>query len=196
MHNIYILLTRSTTMISRAIQFTTGDDFTHSSIAYDDDLYTLYSFGRKYPRLMFPVGLISERLEYGFYRIHANMPCVLLGLSVSDGVYKNIRQRIDRMRSQSEDYRYDVRGLISCKLGKETNHPNKYFCSKFVSEVLEDSGAVGLPKPTSLMRPQDFMEMPQLTVLYRGSIAGLIIKLQFKEISKRISAINAKKALL
>lgn len=183
-------------MISRAIHFTTGDDFTHSSIAYEDDLYPLYSFGRKYPRLMFPVGLISERLEYGFYRIHANMPCALLSLSVSDGVYKNIRLRIDRMRSQSDDYRYDVRGLISCKLGRETNHPNKYFCSKFVSEVLEDSGAVELPKPSSLMRPQDFMEIPEMTILYRGSIAGLILKVQLEELSKHIAATNASKAVL
>ena len=131
-----------------------------------------------------------------FYRIHANMPCVLLSLSVSDGVYKNIRLRIDRMRSQSDDYRYDVRGLISCKLGRETNHPNKYFCSKFVSEVLEDSGAVELPKPSSLMRPQDFMEMPEMTILYRGSIAGLILKVQLEELSKHIAAMNATKAVL
>lgn len=183
-------------MISRAIRFTTGDDFTHSSIAYEDDLYPLYSFGRKYPRLMFPAGLISERLEYGFYRIHANMPCALLGLSVSDDVYVNICKIIERMRSQSEEYRYDVRGLISCKLGKESNHPNKYFCSKFVSEVLGDSGAVTLPKPSSLMRPQDFMEMPEMSVLYRGSIAGLILKIQLEEVSKHIAAMNAPKALL
>lgn len=100
------------------------------------------------------------------------------------------------MRSQSDDYRYDVRGLISCKLGRETNHPNKYFCSKFVSEVLEDSGAVELPKPSSLMRPQDFMEMPEMTILYRGSIAGLILKVQLEELSKHIAAMNASKAVL
>lgn len=196
MHNIYILLTRSSTMISRAIHYTTGDDFTHSSIAYDDDLYTLCSFGRKYPRLMFTAGLVSEGLEYGYYRLHANMPCALLGLSVSDEVYARIRNRVDRMRMQKDDYRYDVRGLIRCKLGKESNRPNRYFCSKFVSEVLGDSGALRLPKPTSLMRPQDFMDMPQLTVLYRGSIAGLILKVQLEEISKHVAAIKAPKALL
>lgn len=100
------------------------------------------------------------------------------------------------MRMQKDDYRYDVRGLIRCKLGKESNRPNRYFCSKFVSEVLGDSGALRLPKPTSLMRPQDFMDMPQLTVLYRGSIAGLILKVQLEEISKHVAAIKAPKALL
>ncbi len=196
MHNIYILLTRSPSMISRVIHYTTGDDFTHSSIAYDDDLYTLCSFARKYPRLMLPAGLVREKLEYGYYRIHANMPCALLCLSVSDVVYARIRSRVDRMISQKDDYRYDACGLIRCKFGKESNRPNRYFCSKFVSEVLEDSGAARLPKPTSLMRPQDFMDMPQLTVLYRGSIAGLILKVQLEEISKCIAAVKAPKAIL
>lgn len=62
--------------------------------------------------------------------------------------------------------------------------------------MLGDSGALRLPKPTSLMRPQDFMDMPQLTVLYRGSIAGLILKVQLEEISKHVAAIKAPKALL
>ena len=48
-----------------------------------------------------------------------------------------------------------------------------YFCSQFVSEVLQKSGALDLPKPSTLMHPSDYAELPQLRCLYRGTLADL-----------------------
>ena len=41
MKNIYILLTRSRTILSRLIHLATNDTYTHASIAWDDELTTL-----------------------------------------------------------------------------------------------------------------------------------------------------------
>ena len=47
--NIYIILTRSDTFISRLIGFFTKEPFTHASIAFDDSLDRMYSFARLNP---------------------------------------------------------------------------------------------------------------------------------------------------
>ena len=35
------------------------------------------------------------------------------------------------------------------------------------------SGALELPKPSTLMHPSDYAELPELRCLYRGTLAGL-----------------------
>ena len=47
MKSIYILLTRSTTILSRLVYLITRDKYTHVSISFEKDLQPLYSSGRK-----------------------------------------------------------------------------------------------------------------------------------------------------
>ena len=47
------------------------------------------------------------------------------------------------------------------------------FCSQFVSEVLEQGGALALPKDSTLMHPNDYALLPQLKCLYKGRLADL-----------------------
>ena len=48
-----------------------------------------------------------------------------------------------------------------------------YFCSQFVSEVLEKSGAMELPKDSTLMHPSDYTTLPGLECLYTGPLREL-----------------------
>ena len=43
-----------------------------------------------------------------------------------------------------------------------------YFCSEFVSEVLEMSNALELQKHPSLMRPADYTKIEELNCLFDG----------------------------
>lgn len=45
---VYVVLTRTNTVISRLIQLFKKDEFTHAAISLDRDLANMYSFGRKY----------------------------------------------------------------------------------------------------------------------------------------------------
>ena len=47
MKKIYILLTRSSTILSKMVHLITTDTYTHASIAFDENLATLYSSSRK-----------------------------------------------------------------------------------------------------------------------------------------------------
>ena len=48
MKKIYIVLAHTGTLLSRIIKMKTGAEYTHSSIALDENLDEMYSFGRKY----------------------------------------------------------------------------------------------------------------------------------------------------
>ena len=60
MKTIYILLTRSGTLLSNLVYAVTGANYTHASLAFDEDLSCLYSSTRKNGYTMFPAGPSRE----------------------------------------------------------------------------------------------------------------------------------------
>ena len=73
----------------------------------------------------------------------------------------------------SEEYSFNTLGLILCGLHIRWQRRHHYFCSQFVSEVLEKSGAMELPKHSTLMHPNDYTRLEQLRGVYEGPLAGL-----------------------
>lgn len=143
MKTLYIFLTRSGTLVSNLVYALTGAEYTHISLAFDEDLTTLYSSTRKNGYTMFPAGPSREYLNRGVFRLRENIPCALYALEVTDEAYARAKRR------------------------------RHYFCSQFVSEVLQKSGSLDLPRHSTLMRPNDYAAMPQLRCLYSGRLAGL-----------------------
>ncbi len=174
MKTIYILLTRSDTYISRAINLLTNDRYTHASISFDESLQPLYSFSRKYVKSPLPAGLRIEPLHKGFFKRYNQIPCALYALEVSEEVYAAARQEVERMMAEAPKYRFNILGLVLCKLGIPYHRKNCFFCSEFVSEVLERSHAIPLPKDTSLMRPNDYTKIPSLSCKFEGRLNGLL----------------------
>lgn len=170
---IYILLTRSDTLLSGAISFFTGDSYTHVSLAFDPQLQSLCSFARRNAAFPLPAGLVRESLNGGYFCRHSEMPCALYVLPVSHAAYRKARRKVEKMLENRLDYRYSIKGLALCKLGIEEEREGHYFCSQFVGEVLEDSGGCALPKPPSLMRPQDYASLPEARCVFEGSLYRL-----------------------
>ena len=73
MKTIYILLTKSDSILSRIIHFITMDSYTHVSIAFDENLEQLYSSSRKNGRTVLPAGPCMEQISCGYYRKPARM---------------------------------------------------------------------------------------------------------------------------
>ena len=103
MPNLYVLLTRSPTLVSKTVHLFTGDAYTHASIAYDDALSTLCSFTRRYPAFPLPAGLAHENTPGSYLRLHPYMQCVLLRLEATDEVYGAVRRKIEEMLAEKEN---------------------------------------------------------------------------------------------
>lgn len=170
---IYILLTRSGTCFSRLIHLATADDYTHVSIGLDGPLGSFYSFARKYEHFALPAGLVEERVHWGFFRSRPGTPCCLYQLKVSQQVYDRLSARLESMYAQREQYHYNILGALACFFQLPLPRQRHYFCSQFVACVLQESGALDLPKDPELTRPADFCQLEGLTAVHRGLIGGI-----------------------
>jgi len=173
MKKIYIMLTKSETILSRMVSILTADEYTHVSIAFEDDKYTLYSSSRKNGRTLFPAGPCCEFLHRGYFKRHPNIPCTVYELEVENDVYESAKEEARKILFQHDKYHFNIIGLILCRLNIRLARNNHFFCSQFVGHVLFRSQAVDLPKVPSLMRPVDYMRLPSVSCKFKGTILDL-----------------------
>ena len=133
MKSIYLLLTKSDTYVSKTIGLATSDKYTHISISFEETLEPLYSFARKYKRTPLPAGIRHEALYSGFYEKCNHIPCALYELKVNEETYEKARSHVDDMMENADCYRYNVLGLILCRMNIAYDRKRRYFCSEFVS---------------------------------------------------------------
>ncbi len=174
MKSIYILLTQTGTYICKIIQMVTADQYTHASISFEQELQPLYSFSRRYAYISLPAGLRHEPFDYGFYKKYNDMPCALYELRVTDDVYEAVKSEVETMMTESDRYKFSVLGLLFCRLGIPFHRDYRYFCSEFISEVLQNNDAIELPKDPSLMRPMDYTKLSSLECVFEGPLDELI----------------------
>jgi len=103
------------------------------------------------------------------FRLRENVPCALYALEVEDETYARARRRAEHMMVHGGLYRFNVLGLMLCALHIRWKRRRHYFCSQFVSEVLEKSGAMELPKDSTLMHPQRLYPAERAEVRFSGA---------------------------
>lgn len=167
---IHILLTRSGTCFSRLIHLITRDSYTHASIGLDGPDGPFYSFGRKYRHLALPAGLVEERIAPH----RQTVPCCLYELTVDEETYLCLRRQLQTMYAQRQTYHYSLLGALACWLDLPLQRSCHYFCSQFVAELLENCGAVALPKPPALLRSADFCGVEGLRPIHQGPLGGIL----------------------
>lgn len=172
MKTIYILLTKSDTALSRLVRLVTAARYTHVSIAFDESLRTVYSSTRKNGRTLFPAGPCREDLEGGWWKEHSQTPCVLYTLRVPDQVYCRARREVDRILSSEKGF--NILGVALCQMNIPFRRERRFFCSQFVGTVLGRSGALKLPKDPSIMKPWDYMTLPELSCRFQGYLQDLL----------------------
>ncbi len=173
MKKIYIILTKSDTIISKVINRFTGEPYTHAAIAFDSEIREVYSFGRFFASLPLPAGLKYEDVRGGFYKKRPNMPCALLAVSVEDEKYYAALDRVHDMMACKSEWKYSILGLILCSFQRQHEFRRHYFCSQFVAKVLVDVCGVKLPKSPSLTHPSDFLEIEGVEIVHAGELGDV-----------------------
>ena len=169
---VYILLTRSGTWLSRLIHLATQDRYTHASIGLDGPTGPFYSFGRKYEHFALPAGLVEEQVTLR----RRTVPCCLYELKVSQETYFRLRRQLNCMYARREEYGYNLLGTLACYFNLPLRRRHHYFCSQFVAGLLEDCGALELPKPPALLRPADFCQVAGLRTVHQGPLEGIWVQ--------------------
>ena len=84
MKKIYIILTHSGSLLSKAIKTVKKYEYTHVSIALDKELHQMYSFGRLYPYNAFIGGFVQESPNYGTFKRFSKTKTKILCLNVTN----------------------------------------------------------------------------------------------------------------
>ncbi|MFF2093862.1 hypothetical protein [Paenibacillus sp. NPDC058174] len=168
--SIYVLLTDTGTAFTRLIKGFTKAPYNHASLAFDDELNEVFSFGRKEAHNPFVGGFVREDIYRGTFRHFPNTRCLLLRLPVTEQQHANSVACIRHFQRNQDAYRYHLIGLLGVLLQREIKSDSAYFCSQFVAEALKRSGVELWDRPSGLVTPNDFKEHDQFEVVYEGML--------------------------
>jgi hypothetical protein len=94
---IYIVLTQTGTILSRILKAITNAQYNHSSISLEDDLSTMYSFGRLFPYNPFIGGFVKESTSIGTFKRFYNTEATVLRVSVPIEKHKAMKVYLTEM---------------------------------------------------------------------------------------------------
>lgn len=166
---IYIVLTRSTTVLSRLIHYLKGAEYTHAALAFDKELNYMFSFGRRRPGNPFVGCFKRERLDEGIYKNAPALPGVIIEIPVSYAQYGNISGQIETFLLNSHLYSYNYLGLAGNLFNRIHLDSRQFFCSEFVYHVLHRGGVCDLKMPRGRVHPQDLMKLGG-EIIFKGNL--------------------------
>ncbi len=171
MKKIYIITTFTGTFLSYLIRNISNTPYAHVSIALNEDLKPMYSFGRLNPKTPIFAGFVEENINEGLYKIRENTMCRVYSLNITGSQYDNLKNNIKKVSDNRQKYDYDVKALIYLSMNRSRKKDYKYVCSNFVADMLEISGIKVLSKPSHEVRPNDFYNLSDLELEYEGLLS-------------------------
>lgn len=170
--HLYVVLTRTNTVLSKLIHFVTNDEYTHAAISLDKNLCHMYSFGRKYIYNPFLGRFRHEDLNEGLYKLCKTLPGIIMELEISKEQYEKIEDLLETFILNSDYYKYNYKGLIYSMLNKPMQEDDTFLCSEFVYHLLRESGIADLNLSRNLVRPQSLMSIKS-KIIYSGDLKSI-----------------------
>lgn len=192
MKKIYIVLAHTGTILSRIIRIVTGAEYTHASIALDEELTQMYSFGRKYPYIAFIGGFVKEGNTFGTFKRFYNTVISVYELEVTNEQYENVCEKIEYVKQYKDEYRFNILGLALAAINKKTYREKTYYCAEFVRAVLEKSGidTSNLPR---VIKPEHFKDLDGVILIYKGLFKTYKNRIKTQEFIEYLNFLFTKK---
>jgi len=168
---LYILLSNTYSLITRAIGLYTGEPYNHVSLGFDRNLNELFSFGRLQPKNPFIGGFVQEHVDSGTFAHFSETRCALYELAVTEDEWLAVRESVRGFERQKERYSFNLIGFAGVAAGYPIDRQYAYFCSQFVSTALEQGGVRLFNKPCGLVTPADFQKSERVTLVYEGKLS-------------------------
>lgn len=166
MKKIYIVLTYTGTILSKLVKMYTKREYSHVSIALDEDLKEMYSFGRTYAYCPFIAGFVHEGIDRGTFKRFKKTKTRIYSLQVPDEKYEKVIEVIDSIKEHKNEYDFNIIGLFGVAINFKFRREKSFYCAEFVKYVLEESEInEDLPE---LIKPEDFKNINGLNVEYSG----------------------------
>lgn len=161
------------TPLSNMVKMFTGNEFTHAAISFNPDFSPLYSFGKKQTDEG-PTGFTVDDIHVPFYW-DRNIHWAAFVVFVDDDSYNLMKEKIQWFVRRSSVFRFNFAGIIKIAANLPSENRLKYFCSSFVSDILQ-VGGLNVDKSYTLYSPQDLANLYAAYEVGRGE--------SFRELNK------------
>lgn len=166
MKRIYFILTYTGTILSRVIKIYTGNEFAHVSIALDENLNQMYSFGRLKPYNPFVGGFVHEGINIGTFKRFRKTQTEVYSILISDEQYKKIRKMIKLIGNCQVAYKFNIMGLFGAGFNIRIQRRHSFYCAEFIRYLLLKAKVKNnLPE---IVKPEDFKKIENIRLEYRG----------------------------
>ena len=170
---IYIVLTYTGTILSKIIKGYTKAEYCHVSIALDESLKEMYSFGRLNPYNPFIGGFVHESISSGTFKRFKNTKALIYSLELSNRQYNRLRKKIERFEKRKHNYKFNTIGLFASGFNIRIKRNNCFYCAEFVKHLMDTVELdVDLPE---IVKPIDFKNIDNLVVEYTGLLRNYMI---------------------
>lgn len=166
---IYVVLSKSSTILSSAINRLKGDDYTHAAVSLDKDLAYMFSFGRRRAWNPFVGCFKRESINDGVYKQMGTLPGVVIEIAVTPTQYQAVCSLLEGFLLDAHTYGYNYFGLAGNLVGASYGDSRRFFCSEFVYHVLHQSGICDLGIPRGIVRPQTLLKI-EGRVIFEGNL--------------------------
>jgi hypothetical protein len=155
--------------LSRALKLLTHKEYNHASVAFDESLLAMYSFGRLRARNPFVGGFVHESLNHGTFRRFKKTNALILRIPVSHEIYEEMKRDVAAMYRHKSEHHYNKKGLFYACFGVKKNYRNNFYCSEFVEYIFRKYGLSPFDEAT-IIKPMDLCELAGAEVVYRGRL--------------------------
>lgn len=167
---VYVMLSDTGTLFTRLIKAYTRAPYNHASLALENSLDEVFSFGRKEPSNPLRGGLVKEDVYSGVYRVHPATRCIIMKVEITREQKEQLGEILYRYYGNRGQYTYNLLGLLGVMMRFNYSPRNAFFCSQFVAEVLREAGVSLWDKPSAQITPHHFCLHPDLEVVYEGRL--------------------------
>lgn len=169
---VYIVLTRTGTILSKLVKLIKHHKYTHVSISLDRKLDEMYSFGRINPYNPFVGGMVHEHINMGTFKRFKNTKCIVLKWHITEKEYQKLVFEINNIFINRSQYSFNILGLLWVIVNRRRIRKNKFYCAEFVKYVIDKAGIRHqLP---FVITPNDFLSLENTEVVYEGYLQKYI----------------------
>lgn len=168
MKKIYVIQMDTKTIPSKIVSLFTMYKYSHVAISFNKNCDYIYSFGRRNLYSIIDGGFTMESKTGKFFKRFKDTKCRIYEISVSKKQYNDLIKIIKYMKKNKDVYKYDYLGIILRYLKIPITFKNKYVCSYFVAQLLEDANIYNFDKRTCFVKPSDFENINGFNLIYNG----------------------------
>lgn len=168
---VYIVISQTTSRFGGMIRKVLGCYYNHASIAFDEKLENLYSFGRFKQRMPLLAGLIKEYPARFLVGKQQQVPVCIYQIPITEEQYRNGLKRIQEISEDEDEYLYNLFSVLSYPLSGGFATYKAYSCVEFVAHMVHYMNIpLTVKKPAYAYTPEELGRALNQNIYYEGNL--------------------------